>query len=219
MENAQVMPDSSILSGEDSLGVASMRSTDSGGYPDQTPCIVQNDSGSHSLGTSSMVQLSPQRSTHTQTSVASSPVSVKVGTPLQATPQNLSPVRSTQPIAGSVVVDTSTVNFAVPSLEYSNALLLGVQQLERQQEEQEKRRRYASDPRSHNQLSRPSAGSQASASVGDEDDEHTEPSSSMTGTTGENPACFTSSDPDVVSTFGRLIQNTRVSAQYSIGRC
>ena len=212
MENAQqVMPNNSILSGEDSLAVASMRSTDSGGYPDQAPSIVKNDSGSHSIGTSSVVQLSPQRSTQTQASITNSPVSVKVGTPLQATPQNMSPARNTQPTPGSVVVDGAATNFGVPSLEYSNALLLGVQQLERQQEEQEQRRRYAPDPRQHNQHSHPSAGSQASASVGDEDDEHTEPSSSITGTTGENPAGFNSSDPDVVSTFGRLIQNTRVS--------
>ena len=123
----------------------------------------------------------------------------------------MSPARNAQPTPGSVVVDGAATNFGVPSLEYSNALLLGVQQLERQQEEQEQRRRYTPDPRQHNQHSHPSAGSQASASVGDEDDEHTEPSSSITGTTGENPAGFNSSDPDVVSTFGRLIQNTRVS--------
>ena len=55
------------------------------------------------------------------------------------------------------------------------------------------------------------------------DDDHTEPSSSATGTQGENPAGYTRSDfnSKATSTFGRLVENTKVSFESSAacGEC
>lgn len=55
------------------------------------------------------------------------------------------------------------------------------------------------------------------------DDDHTEPSSSATGITAENPPGYTRSDENVsaISTFGRLIENTKVIAFLHLGcrRC
>ena len=208
MENTQSAPDS-VLSAEESLGVSSMMSTDSGGFSEHSPPIVKNDSGSVSIGTSSMAPLSPQRSNHTHSSVVSSPVNGNMGTPVQSTSHNTSPIRKSQATPGSIRVEP-TNGFAVPSLEYSNSLLLGVQQPE-QQDGEDEQAWFAGDISAQNQLQQPSITSQATPSLGDEDDERTEPSSTITGTTGDNPAPYPQSDPDVVSTFGRLIQNTRVS--------
>jgi hypothetical protein len=205
MDNAQVMPDTSILSGDDSLAVVSMRSTDSGGggYVDQTPSIVQNDSGSQSLA-SSKAPLSPQRSSHTHNSAARSPASTNIGTPLQ-----MSPIRVTHPTPASAVgagkPDVSMSNFSVPSLDYTSSMLRGVEQLERQQVEMEARRRHTAVRNSQN------IASQNSGSY-DDGDEHTEPSSTVTGSTRENPGRGDASEQDpATSTFGRLIQSTRVS--------
>jgi sRNA-binding protein len=101
----------------------------------------------------------------------------------------------------------------------NNAVLLGIQQLERQQaamdqqqqqqqqlerqqqaaiqqqRQQQQQRHYA--PPTHNN---------------EDDDDHTEPSSTVSRNTGENPAGYTRTDTDAAtSTFGKIIQKTRVS--------
>lgn len=52
------------------------------------------------------------------------------------------------------------------------------------------------------------------------DDDHTEPSSSATGNTGENPAGYTRSDlyGSATSTFGRLIESTKVNTGTTCGK-
>jgi hypothetical protein len=93
--------------------------------------------------------------------------------------------------------------FGTPTLEFGgHAVLLGLQQLEQQQTPLEQRRQYTPDHGQYQhtrQLSNP----------GFSDDERTEPSSTVTGNTGENPAGYTRSDLAATSTFGRLIQTTR----------
>lgn len=122
----------------------------------------------------------------------------------------MSPIRVTHATPGSAVgagkSDISMSNFSVPSLDYTSSMLLGVEQLERQQVEMEQRQRHTPARNSH------SSAPQNSGSY-DDGDEHTEPSSTVTGSTRENPAGRGDvSDPDpATSTFGRLIQSTRVS--------
>jgi hypothetical protein len=185
MDTVEIVASTSVLSSNDSaIGVSSI-----GSYSDHV--IVQNESGSPSAaGPTTLVRapLSPQRSTQ---SIASSPGSVqRRQANLEATPQSHSPMPTRRMQADPLP------QFGVPTLEFGgHAVLLGLQQLERQQVPPEQRRQYTPDPH-FQQYS---------------DDERTEPSSSATGNTGDNPAGYTRSDLTATSTFGRLVQTTRVS--------
>jgi hypothetical protein len=200
MDAVEIVASASALSsaGDSATGLSSVVS-----YSDHV--IVQNDSGSPS---SSLVRapLSPQRSTH---SVPSSPGSVPRR--LDVTPsQSHSPMPTSRRNGDPLPQPQALPQFGTPTLEFGgHAVLLGLQQLEQQQTPLEQRRQYTPDHGQYQhtrQLSNP----------GFSDDERTEPSSTVTGNTGENPAGYTRSDLAATSTFGRLIQTTRVSVTCTV---
>ena len=205
MDSVEIVADASMgsvrSSGDSAVGVSSVDS-----YNDHS--IVQNDSGNQSMGTTTLVHapISPERSTQ---SVASSPSSAqRIPNDPSATPQS-----HNSPNPARMQVEPSP-QFGMPTLEQgANGVLLGVQQLELQQIALEQRRHYAPDPYYQD----PIPGGQAHP--GFSDDERTEPSSSATGNTGDNPAGYTRSDNAATSTFGRLVQTTRVSLMHAQGFC
>lgn len=212
--------------------------------------IVKNDSGGQSVQTVPSSQgsglcppmsPSPQRSNHS--SVPHSPNMTSGQSPepqiYTTTPQQLSPLPVESPRGEAGKIENP---FDIPSLEhdYSNAILLGIQQLERQQaamdkqqqqqqrsvmdqrkqqqtvvqtaiQQQQQQRHYA--PPTHNNVPQQGQRTQAFENSYEDDDDHTEPSSTVSRNTGENPAGYTRTDTDAAtSTFGKIIQNTRVSA-------
>jgi hypothetical protein len=224
MENAPaITKDNSMASNPDE------RSLQSGGSYERA--IVKNDSGDRSVqsgqGGTGVPPMSPPRSNHTP--VANSPSHQQIQT---TTPQQLSPIPVKLPnLKAGKLIDNP---FDVPNLEneYSNAVLLGVQQLERQQaamdQQQQQQQRKVRDQRSqqqaaiqqqqqhqrhyspptHNNVPQETQRTQAN----EDDDDHTEPSSTVSRNTGENPAGYTRTDTEAAtSTFGKIIQKTRVS--------
>jgi hypothetical protein len=144
--------------------------------------LVQSDSGSGSHAPQSPPRSAPS-------SLANSPSSV-----------------NRQPNSN---VESTTPRTPEPRPQFRvrghNGVMLGVHHLEQQQAAMEHRRQYTPDPHQGYSTSR----QQGFVSS---DDDHTEPSSSATGNTGDNPAGYTRSDGAATSTFGRLIQSTRVSS-------
>jgi hypothetical protein len=191
MDAVEIVASASGLSsaGDSATGLSSVVSYSNSDHV----TIVQNESGSPSVGPSSLVRapLSPQRSTQ---SVPSPPSSVQRR--LEATPQSVSASPMPRRTGDPVPQPQPLPQIESPTLEFGgHAVLLGLQQLEQQQIP----RQYTPDH------------SRGQYQHGFSDDERTEPSSSATGNTGENPAGYTRSDLAATSTFGRLIQTSRVS--------
>jgi hypothetical protein len=213
MENAPAITnDNSMISNPEEPS-----SLQSGGSYERV--IVQNDSvGSQSTVQSNQGQglvcppMSPQRSNHN--SVPPSPVRQQIP---QMSPQQLSPIPVTLPNLKASKIENP---FDTPNVEYtgSNAVLLGMQQLERQQaamgqQQQQQRSQQQAVLQQQQQQQQ-----QRHYSPPSDDDDHTEPSSTVSRNTGENPAGYTRTDTDAAtSTFGKIIQNTRVS--HSLAYC
>ena len=208
MESHQVIVDAvTRLSGEHAstnvnpLSMSPMRQTDS--YQEQST-ILQTDSGNQSVGASSGMSVPPSPVRPSHTPIPSSP---NVG----AVSQSMSPTPTQRQYLTPQKENLST--FVVPTLEYNSVDLLGLQNLTAPAGSLEEQRHYVPQQvRSthHPQdVNNPALGSE-------DDDERTEPSSTVTGNTGENPAGYTRTDPVASSTFGRLIQNTRVSGNFRL---
>jgi hypothetical protein len=197
MDNAQIKTDASVMSSNgdsashqsDALEISLKRSSDSG-YSSGEPVIVQVDSGSQTCSVLSLS--SPRRSTQ-HVSVPNSPQRSVHTT----TPQSPSPSRSTTSARKEAVANESLSHFGLPYLETSeHGVFMG------QEAEMDHMRRYVPNP----------AMEEGGFDGESNDDEDTEPSSTVTGgNTGDNSAGYTRQDAIAnTSTFGRLIKNTRV---------
>lgn len=143
--------------------------------------IVQNDSGNQSIGHTKIMVNPPLSPPRSAPSLPSTP-----GSPQRQLHSNTNtPQKSQSPMPQPLPqVGGRTLEFG------GHANLLGLnQQITRTPE-----RQY---PQQRN-------------NPGYSDDERTEPSSSVTGNTGENPAGYTRSDLAATSTFGRPVQPKKV---------
>lgn len=207
MESVEILATSSTCSAR-SNGDSAAGASSADSFTEQV--VIQDDTGSHAIV---HAPLSPRGSSGSVDGSPGSSGRREHNHGPENNPQNYSPNPASA--STSLPPEPTMPEFGMPNLDYNSnsGVMLGVQQLELQQQALEQRRQHHSfDPQSaHSDQSYVTSSERSNPLFDPSDDDQTEPSSSATGNTGDNPSGYTRSDLNATSTFGRLVQSSRVS--------